>query len=426
MSTRPIVIHSAIPKVDDFTAYLREEDALQQITKNRSGLTDLDLETHIAMRYTPDQEEVSAPGDPRRILACSCYGGKFWSLTVRQKGEDGLQDLHNAEVPRSTAFTDTRSAKAPYLNTFSEIYGALYQLIFKEQGAGTTGLVVVTGGTGSGKSNIIRGLIDLYLRDRKNWEEWNRRQRRPHLVTYENPIEQLLIREPCIGPADTWIDYTPRQRGIDVPDLKTATKSALRQTPAAFYVGEVRDMRDWKTLLEFAGTGHLVFVTSHAGSLVEAMGTLFSATRSHTAARRAIVADRLAALVHLRQNRVSIVPDLAEFSRNVTVPSLWRRTMVGAKTLTAEGQSSLLPRTCNRLDKCSAQSVDTLMSSAIERLGGQSSFGRTFFREILWSLAAKRLGNEFKVASPTTATDRVDDFRDQFCRRCTEWDLEGL
>ena len=80
--------------------------------------------------------------------------------------------------------------------------------------------------------------------------------------------------------------------------------SALRQTPAALYVGEVREADNWKTLLEFVGTGHLVFTAVHAGSLVEAMGKLFAATNANTAASRAIVAGRLAGLVHLQKDQL--------------------------------------------------------------------------------------------------------------------------
>lgn len=220
--------------------------------------------------------------------------------------------------------------------------------------------MIVTGGTGSGKSQVVRGLINRYICDMGNLGIWSKRGRVPHLVTYEDPIEKMLfgVEEPKLSEA--WINYTPRQRGIDVTDLSSAIKSALRQTPAVFYVGEVRDIKEWKLLLELAGTGHLIFTTAHAGSLVEAMGKLFAATRSNTAARRAIVADRLAALVHLRSDQLSV--------KNILVPSLWRRTMVGAKTLMAEGQSSLQPHAGD---------------------GGkdQSCFGRTYFCDKLSELA---------------------------------------
>src|SRR5207249_2189827 len=94
------------------------------------------------------------------------------------------------------------------------------------------------------------------------------------------------------------IDYTSRQKGIDVHDLKCASEDALRQTPAVFYIGEVRDASDWKEVLEFAGTGHLVVTTAHAGSLIEAMIKLLGAVDAKTPADRRRYAEKILAVVH--------------------------------------------------------------------------------------------------------------------------------
>jgi hypothetical protein len=353
-----------------------------------------------------------APQKPRRIHACKCFKGSQWSLTIRQKARQGAVDMPvRPPVPdkrRRTEFAASTAAGEEFLNSFKQICDTLYECIFNERKIGTTGLVIVTGGTGSGKSQAIRGLIDRFINDQENLDTWFKRKRIPHLVTYEDPIEETLfgVDKPEFAENAAWINYTPRQRGVDVPGLSGAINSALRQTPAAFYVGEVRDIREWKLLLEFAGTGHLIFTTAHAGSLVEAMGKLFAATGSDTAARRAIVADRLAALIHLRSDQLvtpidvsaaSTVPpsgpkDLT-YTKNILVPSVWRHTMVGAKTLMAEGQSSLLPH-------------------AGDGIADQSSFGRSYFCDKLSEL----------VPEHSVPPQFLKDFR----RRCTEWDLEGL
>jgi hypothetical protein len=461
--TKPkiILLQSRIPKVDDFTTYLTKAEAkkqgicteeprtrgpkaeriaaLAQTVKTKENavpaprvsekgavtrtldperkeavpsILECDLETDIGRRRSKQQSQRRStrdtPGKPRRILACSCYRGEYWSLTIRQKSDEGLNKwIGLPRAPNRTAFSDHRTSER-FLNSFAEISNTLYDLVFKEKGIGTTGLVVVTGGTNSGKSNVIRGLIDSFLRDKGSRREWEERKRRPHLVTYEDPIERLLITEP--GGEDRWVDYTPRQRDIDVHDLKSAIKSALRQTPAAFYVGEVRDIREWRALLEFAGTGHLVFVTSHAGSLVEAMGKLFSATRSHTAARRAIVADRLAALVHLRTGKIGVNENGVTLNRNVTIPSMWRRTMVGAKTLTAEGLSSVLPHA----------------SDSLPAQGDQSSFGRVFFKDALWKRAESRIDKTLEDFDTSARKKLIEKFQAVLAWRAIEWDLEGL
>lgn len=377
-------------------------------------------------------------GKARRIHACKCMKGKYWSLTIRQGQADGLSDppdWTNAAPERTeyTAGTDPKS----FLSSFAEICGALYTLMFAKRGIATSGLVVITGATGSGKSNIVRGLIDLYIRDKTNRAIWYQRGRIPHLVTYEDPIENDLWEHPERDAARHWLDYTPRQKGIDVENLNAAILSALRQTPAVFYVGEVRDIEEWKALLEFAGTGHLIFTTAHAGSLVEAMGKIFAATRAKNAARRAIVADRLAALVHLRRDHmkfqrkfdprdgslISISKEggdavACKFARNIIIPALWRQTVAGAKALMSEGQSSLLPHS-----GCFSDS--------------QSCFGRSWFAEDLWSRAETRPTENDKIGCQIRATlreqigrdsgpDAVQCFREDLSDKCAEWDLEGL
>jgi hypothetical protein len=245
------------------------------------------------------------------------------------------------------------------------------------------GLVVLTGGTNSCKSHIARGLIEWYLSERSRTTG---QERRPHLVTYEDPIEvyyceparpkELKLPEhqdyrailgdgteldkkaklsayllgipktqlaACLG-----IDYSPRERHTDVHDLAQAFADALRQTPAAFYVGEVRDPAEWRHVLEFAGTGHLVFATAHAGSLLEAMVKILSAVGASTAADRRRYAARLLAAVHLRADmrklphEPSSSPDID--SRTLLLPAMWRKTDCGLAELSANGYGAIVPR----------------------------------------------------------------------------------
>src|ERR1700676_145801 len=136
-------------------------------------------------------------------------------------------------------------------------------------------------------------------------------------------------------------DCTQREHGSDAKTLTEVLKDALRQTPTMLFVAETRNARDWKRLLEFAGTGHLVITTAHADSLVEAMGNILKETESDTPATRSIVADRLLAVVHVKNDEVAFTPFL--------VPAIWHRTPLGIKALMAEGLSSLLPNTAPAL-----------------------------------------------------------------------------
>jgi len=426
-----IVLKNPIPQVDDFTDYLPPSEDLVKILHKLSGVPgtekllayDCDALIKSSRNGSPTakeplkqkQTEKAEKGSKKlsRVHACSCFKGSHWSFTIRQDKNRGTRAFPERppDFSEATNFTADNKSGGGFLNTFKDICDSLYGPIFglDDKKLATTGLVIVTGGTACGKSQIIRGLIDRFLRDRDNQKTWFSRKRIPHLVTYEDPIEQLLfdVNHPRFDKHAAWINYTPRQRGFDVSSLGSAIKSALRQTPAAFYIGEVRDIREWKLLLEFAGTGHLIFTTAHAGSLVEAMGKLFAATSSETAVRRAIVADRLAALVHLRPDQIEAGEGKNACARKIVIPSLWRRTMVGAKTLMAEGQSSLLPHTGDG-------------SRPPKENSDQSCFGRACFSNELMKSARKRL----QKAIPQKSIR--DQFEKAITLRCTEWDLEGL
>src|SRR6185295_810970 len=105
----------------------------------------------------------------------------------------------------------------------------------------------------------------------------------PHLITFEDPIETYYAAEAYtphglhaqmsveMAASREEGDYTPRQQKLDAGSLKEALHEALRQTPKVLFVGETREKEDWQELIHFAGTGHLVITTAHAGSLLDTM-----------------------------------------------------------------------------------------------------------------------------------------------------------
>ena len=107
-----------------------------------------------------------------------------------------------------------------------------------------TGLVLVTGPTGSGKSSTLAAIIDLI-----NEEKYY------HIVTIEDPIEFLHSHK----------NSTIHQRELhsDTPDFARALRAALRQAPKVILVGEMRDRETIEVALEAAETGHLVLSTLH-------------------------------------------------------------------------------------------------------------------------------------------------------------------
>ena len=116
--------------------------------------------------------------------------------------------------------------------------------IFKEIPKEKTGLILVTGATGSGKSTSLAAILD----------EIN--QAKPvHVVTLEDPVEYVHPHKRAT--------FNQRELGIDFDTYANGLRAALRQAPKVILVGEMRDSDTVKIALSAAETGHLVLSTLH-------------------------------------------------------------------------------------------------------------------------------------------------------------------
>ncbi len=107
-----------------------------------------------------------------------------------------------------------------------------------------SGIVLVTGPTGSGKSSTLAAMIDLINETRAE-----------HIITIEDPVEYLHEHK----------KGTVHQRELhsDTPTFALALRAALRQAPKVILVGEMRDRDTMEIALTAAETGHLVLSTLH-------------------------------------------------------------------------------------------------------------------------------------------------------------------
>jgi twitching motility protein PilT len=130
----------------------------------------------------------------------------------------------------------------------------------------TRGLVLVGGGTGSGKSTTLAALVD----------DINRREAR-HIITIEDPVEyEHSHRSSLVEQVEI---------GVDALDFPTALRAALRQMPDVLVVGEMRDPESMRLALTAAETGHLVISTLHTTdvtSTVARMADSFPVERQAT------------------------------------------------------------------------------------------------------------------------------------------------
>ncbi len=116
--------------------------------------------------------------------------------------------------------------------------------VFKEIIKEKTGIIFVTGATGSGKTTTLAAMLN----------EINQEQEF-HMVTLEDPIEFL---HPHIKST-----FSQRELGKDFSDFSVGLRAALRQAPKVILVGEIRDRETMEIALTAAETGHVVYSTLH-------------------------------------------------------------------------------------------------------------------------------------------------------------------
>ncbi|WP_335957523.1 PilT/PilU family type 4a pilus ATPase [Klebsiella michiganensis] len=127
---------------------------------------------------------------------------------------------------------------------------ALTELLNEE-----SGLILVTGATGSGKSTTLAAMVG-YLNQRLNG----------HILTLEDPVEFIHRSERCL--------IQQREIGRHCPSFAAALRAALRQDPDVILLGELRDSETIRLALTAAETGHLVMATLHTRGAAQAVERL--------------------------------------------------------------------------------------------------------------------------------------------------------
>ena len=118
-----------------------------------------------------------------------------------------------------------------------------------------SGLVLVTGATGSGKSTTLAAIINEINQTRS-----------AHILTLEDPVEYKFL------PAKSLIHQ--REVGNDTISFASGLRAALREDPDVIMVGELRDLETIAVAVTAAETGHLVFATLHTRSAVETVNRM--------------------------------------------------------------------------------------------------------------------------------------------------------
>ncbi|MGH9042618.1 MAG: type IV pilus twitching motility protein PilT [Acidimicrobiia bacterium] len=209
------------------------------------------IEGHLAA--VPGEERLR-PVDTEALLGSVIPAGNLSAFETQRELDFAFSYERHARV-RGNAFFQ-RGSVCVALRMIPSRIPTLEELglpaVVQKMADSPSGLILVTGPTGSGKSTTLASLVDHV-----------NQRRRCHILTIEDPIE--YVHDHGLGAVNQ------REVGEDTESFARALRSALREDPDVLMVGEMRDLESIDTVLTLAETGHLVFATVHTNDSAQAI-----------------------------------------------------------------------------------------------------------------------------------------------------------
>ena len=265
------------------------------VAAQRQGASDLHLEPGLpaALRVRGALRTVGEPlaGNTLLELAREAIGAEIWPHFVERRSADFSRTIGGVRCRFNVMHTSRGVGFAVrLLATFQATIERLnLHPDLKKLVVPTTGLVLVSGGTGSGKSSTLAALI----------QEINLTESR-HVLTIESPIEHIFRARRAF--------IRQREVGRDTPSFDQGLLDALREDPDVLMVGEMREPETMRLTLNAAETGHLVLATVHSGTCAEALQRVVLAFPSEI--QNNIAAQLADSLVGAVCQRLRYRPDL--------------------------------------------------------------------------------------------------------------------
>jgi twitching motility protein PilT len=225
------------------------------------GASDLHLESNapLVARIRGELQPVSPaiPGDSIVQAAQQVLGAEGWTQ-FKERGSADIALSSRGIRCRASFFRTVRGVAVAIrllAASIKDIRACNLHPDFRRLIDASTGLVVVCGPTGSGKSTTLAALI----------EEVNATRAR-HIVTLESPLEYIFSNR------RSYI----RQREVPThaPSFEQGITDALRENPDVLVISEMRTPEVMRLTLNAAETGHLVLATMHSASCAEALSRL--------------------------------------------------------------------------------------------------------------------------------------------------------
>ena len=339
-------VDDAIEQVESFEAVVTEgelgfelHDLLQVMIKHNASDLHLKVGSPPTVRLDgeliPVGNDVLTENDCKRLVFGAITRAQRRQL-MQQKELDFAYSIPEARF-RINAFLSKGTVNAAFrlLRTEMPSIDEMHlPQVLKQLATQHSGLVLVTGPAGSGKSTTLAAMIDHVNTTLKR-----------HVITIEDPIEFVHKDKQSI--------ITQREIGTDTPSFQDALRQALRQDPNVILIGEMRDPETILTAAVAAETGHLVLSTLHTQNSVQAVDRMLDVfTGEQQRQFRLLLANTLRGVVSQRllqradqQGRVAAVEVLVatptiqslilEGKTNEIYPYLQQGTTEGMQTFTA-------------------------------------------------------------------------------------------
>jgi len=231
---------------------------LSKMLESQQEVSDLNFTVDKPLQVESFGELVPVPFDPplerltpfqTEMIALNLIGGnrRLTEDLLRTGSCDASYTLSNKARFRVNVFSQ-RANYSIVLRKLNTQIPTMEDLcmpeIFQEVPKEKTGLILVTGATGSGKTTTLAALLNEINEDKSI-----------HIITLEDPVEYVHPQKKAT--------FNQRELGIDFNSFASGLRAALRQAPKVILVGEMRDRETVEIGMTAAETGHLVLATLH-------------------------------------------------------------------------------------------------------------------------------------------------------------------
>jgi len=206
----------------------------------------------------------------------------------------------------------------------------------------TSGLILVTGPTGSGKSTTLAAMIGHINQSCSC-----------HVMTIEDPIEYLHTHQRAM--------INQRELGSDTYEMSGALRSVVREDPDVVLIGEMRDLETIDAALKIAETGHLVLATLHTRNAPQSIDRIIDVFPPHQQSQiRVLLASTLEAVLAQQ-----LLPKVGEKGRVLAMELMI--VTAGVRNLIREGKTHQIYSLMETGGEVGMQTMDRALASLVRQ-----------------------------------------------------------